>query len=220
MREVRALRGPYGFTPGERWLPEMGGYRKSGEVYIVEKGGENRSHSWRVLSERNPRSLMCDNIVSDDEAAALIALAAPSLKRSRVVSHGSGKVDPGRTSEGVFLENSDPVVKAVRNRVSQLAMVSERLMERTQVLKYTEGQYYKLHPDYFVGSKRERLGALGQRVATVMVWLNHVKSGGETQFNTRPKSTVLPSRNSAILFYSVDKEGVEDSSSVCVFFLG
>ena len=51
--------------------------------------------------------------------------------------------------------------------------------EAMQVLRYRSGQKYGAHHDYY-GSKDATPG--GPRYATVLMYLSHVKSGGETAF--------------------------------------
>ena len=52
--------------------------------------------------------------------------------------------------------------------------------EAIQILHYEHGQKYEPHFDYFYDKVNRELG--GHRVATVLMYLSHVKRGGETVF--------------------------------------
>jgi prolyl 4-hydroxylase len=57
----------------------------------------------QVLSWK-PRAFIYHNFLTDAEAAHLIKLAAPQMKRSRVVGEkNDGDIDDIRTSAGTFL---------------------------------------------------------------------------------------------------------------------
>ena len=56
-----------------------------------------------------------------------------------------------------------------------------------QVLRYTEGQKYEPHHDYFSDPVNKQYG--GHRYATVLMYLNNVTLGGETVFPTARDDT-------------------------------
>jgi prolyl 4-hydroxylase len=70
--------------------------------------------------------------------------------------------------------------------------------ERLQVLNYKPGAEYKPHFDYFPKGSPS-LEKNGQRVSTLIVYLNDVQEGGATTFPTIGLS-VIPKRGSAVYF--------------------
>eukprot|EP01064_Diplonema_japonicum_P031714 TRINITY_DN5750_c0_g1_i1.p1 TRINITY_DN5750_c0_g1~~TRINITY_DN5750_c0_g1_i1.p1 ORF type:complete len:285 (+),score=40.01 TRINITY_DN5750_c0_g1_i1:54-857(+) len=181
------------------------------------EGVTSHGCKWKVVSRTKPRAVKIDDFLQEGEAETIMKLADGKLTRSRVVSskNGGGKVDDVRTSEGVFLQNTgNEILKNVRKRVAQLAYVPYNHIENTQVLRYSDGQKYRMHPDFFSGKKKASLGKAGQRLATLITWLNDVPSGGETRFNSVPPLMVAPKKNSAILFYSLDPDRKEDHTSM------
>ena len=60
-------------------------------------------------------------------------------------------------------------------------------IEPTQILRYRPGERYRMHPDFFVGPKKEKMGRGGQRIATLIAWLNSVSGGGGTRINAQPQ---------------------------------
>ncbi|KAJ9468192.1 putative prolyl 4-hydroxylase 6 [Diplonema papillatum] len=208
----RRTTGPPGQpAPGAVWLPDTAPNTTTGVITAEAP----RLVTWRVLSAK-PRILYLEGFLDPGDAEELIDLAEPKLQRSRVVSSsGGGRVAGARTSEGTFLQNSEAVVQKLRRRVSLASLVPHTHIERTQILRYREGQQYSMHPDYFLGKKKASLGRFGQRIATLIAWLNHVPAGGETRFNKSPPLEVKPVKNDAVLFYNVDAHGVEDPTAVC-----
>jgi prolyl 4-hydroxylase len=92
-------------------------------------------------------------------------------------------------------------VEWLTDRVSQLTGWPASHMESIQVTHYAAGQDYDFHydapdpvPDDWVG---------GNRVVTVLVYMNDVERGGGTQFDT---VTVLPQAGRAVVFYPSDPE--------------
>lgn len=125
----------------------------------------------QVLSWR-PRAFIYHNFLSDSEAAHIIKLAAPQMKRSTVVgAHNQGVVDDIRTSAGTFLmRNQDPVVTAIEQRLAVWVGLPPSHQEDMQVLRYGPTNKYGPHID-----------GLG-RVCTVLIYLVPPEEGGETAF--------------------------------------
>eukprot|EP01062_Namystynia_karyoxenos_P004042 TRINITY_DN11432_c0_g2_i1.p1 TRINITY_DN11432_c0_g2~~TRINITY_DN11432_c0_g2_i1.p1 ORF type:complete len:327 (+),score=84.04 TRINITY_DN11432_c0_g2_i1:101-982(+) len=206
----RALR-----EAGTRWLPDVSGGATAGTIE-----SEGLQVGWRVLSREKPRVLILQPFVTPDEATELMRLAEPRLARSQVVDskNGSGKVDGVRTSEGAFIGDGEQArskaLNAVRRRVAAVMSLPVSNIEPTQILRYRAGERYLMHPDFFVGPKKEKMGPGGQRIATCIAWLNNVSSGGATRFNSVPSIVVRPQTFGAVLFYSVDRTGKEDGHSM------
>eukprot|EP01060_Flectonema_neradi_P003950 TRINITY_DN1259_c0_g1_i1.p1 TRINITY_DN1259_c0_g1~~TRINITY_DN1259_c0_g1_i1.p1 ORF type:complete len:293 (+),score=35.33 TRINITY_DN1259_c0_g1_i1:44-922(+) len=195
-----------------KWLPDYNNNRTEGLVKLSDV-----EVKYKVVSSEKPRALLIENIINTTEAELLMSLANGKLKRSQVVSNnGGGRIGSVRTSEGTFLTNEDPAVKVIRRRIASLAHVPVGHLERIQILRYESGQYYKLHPDFFSGAKLKRLGKAGQRMATCLMWLTNVTTGGgETVFsNAQPVISLSPRPLSGVLFYSLDRNGVEDKTSL------
>ena len=109
----------------------------------------------------SPRVFQVHNIASEEEANAIIdtalnATGDNALKRSTV---GSGtdddgndlsKEDFGRTSDNSW-DHESPAAKVMISRSFQLTNIEEDPGKRDglQVVRYTPGQGYNTHPDYF-----------------------------------------------------------------------
>jgi prolyl 4-hydroxylase len=172
----------------------------------------------KVLSW-SPRIFLLEHFLTPFECDHLIVKARPELKRSTVVSSVvDGEVHPARTSKGMFFQkdSGDLVLKNVERRIAELTMLPEENGEAIQVLSYGHGEEYQPHWDYFDSNTEG--GALcynrgGQRVATLIMYLENTEEGGETIF---PKANikVKPVKGNAVLFYNCTPDGKEDPLSL------
>ncbi len=181
-----------------------------------------RLTAWQVeiLSE-SPKIVLIHDFLSDDECAYLIELARPILKRSTVVNEsasGASKVDKRRTSEGAFLSNyyNESKLQKIEKKLSALTDYPRENGESIQVLHYGIGAEYRPHYDYFNpqtpgGASHLKRG--GQRLATVIMYLNTPIEGGETVF-PQASISVTPKKRNALLFYNCLPSGETDRLSL------
>lgn len=164
----------------------------------------------------SPRIILLRNFLSEKECNHLQTKAKPHLKRSEVIneSGGEGLIHEGRTSLGMFFETRgiDPIISRIEERISHLTMMPIENGEAIQVLNYKPGAEFKPHHDYF---ERDSAGGQNslkngeQRMATVIMYLNTAKEGGETIF-PEVNLKIAPQKGNAILFYNCSPDGKED----------
>lgn len=141
-----------------------------------------------VLTVQHPRIVVFRNLVSDAECDALIELARPRLSRSEtVVNHtGQSEVNAARTSQGMFFSRGEGgLVNAIEARIAALLNWPVERGEGLQVLRYGVGAEYRPHFDYFDPAQPGTQAILkrgGQRVGTLLMYLNTPASGGATTF--------------------------------------
>ena len=163
-------------------------------------------HTVHLLSTlRHPRVMVLGGFLSEAECDALMALAQPRLTRSETVDNGTGgsEVNAARTSEGMFFERGEAaVIQRIEQRIAHLVNWPVDHGEGLQILRYRPGAEYRPHHDYFdpahAGSKTI-LARGGQRVATLVMYLNTPASGGATTFPDAGLE-VLPLRGNAVYF--------------------
>ena len=123
----------------------------------------------------------------------------------------------GRTSEGMAFKLSETeVIKTIEHRIYELSNLPIENGEGIQVLHYPIGTEFRPHYDYFpenhLGSK-EFLEQGGQRVATLVMYLNDVDEGGETVFPELNLS-VYPKKGSALYFSYANSLGQLDEKTL------
>ncbi|WP_243523774.1 2OG-Fe(II) oxygenase [Bacillus pseudomycoides] len=140
-----------------------------------------------------PLIVVLENVLSDEECEELIELSKNSMRRSKIGA--SREVNNIRTSSGTFLEGNETVAK-IEKRVSLIMNIPVEYGEGLHVLKYTPGQEYKAHYDYFAEHSR---AAENNRISTLVMYLNDVEEGGETYFPKLDLS-IAPKKGSAVYF--------------------
>ena len=162
-----------------------------------------------VVALRDPRVVVFSGLLTDEECDELMALARERLARSHTVeiATGQSEIHAARTSEGMFFARGEnPVCARLEARIAGLVNWPLENGEGLQVLRYRPGTEYKPHYDYFDPAQPGTPVILqrgGQRVATVIVYLNTPLRGGATTFPD-VKLEVAPVRGHAV-FFSYDR---------------
>jgi prolyl 4-hydroxylase len=162
-----------------------------------------------IATLNHPRVVVLGNLLSAEECEALIASARPHLMRSLTVETKTGgeELNPDRTSSGMFFTRGQtPEVAAVEARIARLLNWPLENGEGFQVLHYMPGAEYKPHYDYFDPAEPGTSTILrrgGQRVATLVMYLNEPARGGGTTFPD-VGFEVAPVRGNAV-FFSYDR---------------
>jgi prolyl 4-hydroxylase len=158
-----------------------------------------------LLAVRHPRLVLFGQLLTDRECDALIELARPRLERSETVVNATGasEVSAVRTSDGMFFGRGEtPLIAHIERRIAALVRWPVDHGEGLQVLRYRPGAQYRPHHDYFDPAHAGTPAILargGQRVATVVVYLNRPERGGATTFPDAGIE-VAPQRGSAVFF--------------------
>ena len=173
----------------------------------VVSGGDREV---RVLSSMlAPRVVVFGGLLSHDECDALIELARARLVRSETVINDTGgsEVNTARTSDGMFFERGEnPMCQHIERRIAALLNWPVENGEGLQILRYRPGAEYKPHYDYFDPAHAGTPTILkrgGQRVGTLVMYLNDPLRGGATTFPD-VHLEVAPIKGNAV-FFSYDR---------------
>lgn len=145
-----------------------------------------------LVSMRNPRIVVFGNLLSHEECDAIIAAARPRMARSLTVATQSGgeEINDDRTSNGMFFQRGETgIVHQLEERIARLLRWPLDHGEGLQVLHYGPGAEYKPHHDYFAPGEPGTPTILkrgGQRVGTLVIYLNEPERGGATIFPEVP----------------------------------
>lgn len=115
-----------------------------------------------------------------------------------------------RTSESLALNTEEDVafIKTLVDRASKVTNHDWKKWEAPVITKYRQGALFAKHNDASPtkGSEWKDLG--GQRVVTVITYLNTCKTGGGTKFDELG-FTVQPQQGSALIFHPADATTLE-----------
>ena len=160
----------------------------------------------RVVSrQHDPEVVVFANLLSPSECDALMLAAKPRLSRSLTVdTHtGGNALHADRTSQGMFFDRFESeVVYRIEKRIAKLLHWPVKHGEGLQVLRYRKGAQYAPHYDYFDARDAGTpllLQRGGQRVATLIMYLNTPEAGGATVFPDLGLQ-IMPQRGQAVFF--------------------
>lgn len=162
-----------------------------------------------VMSLRLPRVVIFADLLTAEECDGLMAQATSRLVRSETVDTATGgsEVHAARTSDGMFFERGEtPLIDRIERRIATLLNWPLDHGEGLQILRYRPGAQYKPHNDYFDPEQPGTPKIVergGQRVGTLVMYLNTPQQGGATVFPDVGLE-VAPVRGSAV-FFSYDR---------------
>lgn len=171
------------------------------------------------------------NLLTSKQCDALINIAKKKGLENSLVFENGGKgfrTDDGnmitttsnteqRISKQAWLRIDDDIInnneKFLINRLQLLSQyitgINIDYQEEQQVVMYEKGGFFKPHFDSCEGTPNDCFGMNGhggQRITTLLIYLNDNFKGGETKFTNENVNTVIkPVKGMAILFYNVSE---------------
>jgi len=183
----------------------------------VLRGGDRDIH---VLTRTDkPTIAVLEGVLTHDECDALMAAARPRLEASTIVDPRTGEqvVSPDRTSHGMFFRLAEtPLLATLDTRISALMNMPMENGEGLQVLQYAPGAQSRPHFDFLMpgnAANQASIARSGQRVSTMVIYLNDVEDGGETVFPETGLS-VVPRKGNAVYFEYCDSQGQLDGRTL------
>ena len=185
-------------------------------VYTAEGGDRRVPVLFRLAS---PQVQLFQQLLSDDECDALVALSRGRLARSPVVNPDTGDENliDARTSMGAMFQVAEhALIARIESRIAAVTGVPAEHGEGLQILNYKPGGEYQPHFDYFnpqrPGEARQ-LSVGGQRIATLVIYLNTAEAGGATAF-PRVGLEVAPVKGNAVYFSYLLPDGTLDDRTL------
>jgi hypothetical protein len=164
-----------------------------------------------------PRIAVVAGLVAPRACDWIVERARPHMQRAQVYDprDGGGRTAPARSnSEMRFgFEQLDLVLMFTAARIAALTGFPFQAMEPASVLHYRPGEEFRPHYDYLdpgIASFAAEVARIGQRVATLLLYLNADFGGGESDFPLA-KFRFKGGKGDALLFYNVTPDGNPDS---------
>ncbi|QQX83968.1 2OG-Fe(II) oxygenase [Cupriavidus necator] len=185
-------------------------------VYAADGGDRQVPILFRLAS---PQVQLFQQLLTDDECDALVALSRGRLARSPVVNPDTGDENliDARTSMGAMFQVAEhALIARIEARIAAVTGVPAEHGEGLQILNYKPGGEYQPHFDYFnpqrPGEARQ-LSVGGQRIATLVIYLNTPEAGGATAF-PRVGLEVAPVKGNAVYFSYLLPDGTLDERTL------
>jgi prolyl 4-hydroxylase len=124
-----------------------------------------------------------DNFISNEDCQELINYIDSNHSRSMVVSATGNELHDARTSSTCTLLDSYDVIQNLKEKISKELKIPTTHFEPIQGQLYEPGQFFKQHYDWFNAEGYDmHIGPMGNRIWTVMIYLNQDCIGGQTKF--------------------------------------
>lgn len=169
----------------------------------------------RVLSER-PLIAAFPGFAKEAECKWVIDRARGRLEPAKVFHKRTGDQTYDSVRDNSCIEfqlpDMDLVLEVLRARIAAAIRLPVPIFEPTQVLHYSVGEQFRPHHDFLdpdIPGFAEQLRLYGQRIATVLVYLNDDYSGGATVF-PRIGISYRGGAGDALFFANVDRGGRAD----------
>lgn len=125
------------------------------------------------------------NFISKKDCKDIIKMIDLNNTPSAVAGGGKEKSSYGesRTSSTSNLDSNNPIIKRIQKRIAKKLGLNINQGEALQGQLYKPGEFFKPHQDWFSGdSYTNHCLASGNRIHTLMIYLNIPEEGGETKF--------------------------------------
>lgn len=161
----------------------------------------------RIYGDDRARIYAVPQFLDDDECIRLMAMIDETAMPSDIFK--AEGYDNYRTSHSGNLDRENAFVRTIDERIDALLGMDYPHGETIQGQRYAEGEYFRLHADFFYISEpywpdMERCG--GQRTWTAMAYLNEPERGGATKFD-RLGVKIAPERGLLLAWNNMDVNG-------------
>ena len=154
-----------------------------------------------------------ENFLNGQECEKIIELISRKLRPSDLSSYEADS--SYRTSRTCDLGTlNDSFMEDIDSRICKMMGIDASYSEVVQGQYYEVGQQFKAHTDYFEPNEIAQYGGkMGQRTYTMMIYLNDVEEGGETEFVNVNKA-FKPKQGMAVIWNSLHSDGSTNSDSM------
>lgn len=208
---IEAVMGTFAQDEPSRKKEQEGSYFFQHENGLQTSDGQLMNVVMRCNA---PDVVLLDNFMSESECDALCELSKDTLTKSTVVDDktGEGVKHEARTSQGTYFSLAqNALVDKIEARISEITGQPAINGEGIQILNYIDGGEYKPHFDYFPDNEggRANMSHGGQRIITIIMYLNDVAAGGATIF-PEINLNIYPKKGSALYFSYFSTSGKVD----------
>ncbi len=156
------------------------------------------------INDPYDKPFILHHFITPEQCKQIISYADGKLFDSEVVG---GKHKNIRNSQQCWIPKNNPLVKPLFDRVSKMFNIPTENAEDLQVVRYLPGQYYNEHHDACCDDNDKCLEFVkkgGQRVLTVLIYLNDEFEEGNTYFKNLDLK-IKPPVGDAIIFFPLAK---------------
>lgn len=170
----------------------------------------------------DPYLFIIDDFLTDEECEFIKTVSKDGLQGAGVSFLDTEKDKyeksnyKGRTNKSNWIKKEKyPEILKISQRIADLMNCDYRYFEDFQVIHYNVSEEYKYHYDAYNKKEKEKYKKFcsdrGNRIGTVLVYLNDVEEGGETGFDSIDSSDsqllVEARKGRLVLFKNLNPDG-------------
>ena len=171
----------------------------------------------RVYLSKTPEIFYIDKFITNKEIEYIINASKGKLNKANVSYLNKDaknyKNYKGRTNKSYWLDkNSDPITLKLCKRIAKEVDCDWIHFENFQIIHYGPGEEYQYHFDAYNKKELEKYnnfcGERGNRLKTVLVYMNNVEEGGGTGFKNigKGETVVEAKKGRMVVFENVNKK--------------
>jgi prolyl 4-hydroxylase len=148
-----------------------------------------------------------ENVITPEDAEYIMNYAHDKFTLSGLVGTASAN-ESIRKSETCWLPRDDPIARKLIERVCAMANKPFENAEDLQIVRYKPNGFYKPHHDSCCDTNKaceDFIKRGGQRVVTLVVYLNDAFGAGETNFPSLGLKIKAP-KYGGVLFYPMNED--------------
>jgi len=169
----------------------------------------------------DPYIYTIDDFLSEKECKFIINVSKDNLKLAGVSldkrqTESERRIYKGRTNKSYWMPlDKYPETLNIAKKIAERIGCNYRHFESFQVIHYDENEEYKYHYDAYNKEETEKYekycGERGNRIRTVLVYLNNVEEGGGTGFDSLSEYDeeviIQPKMGKMVVFTNVNDDG-------------
>tara|TARA_B100001287_G_C22639768_1_gene509472 strand:+ start:796 stop:1434 length:639 start_codon:yes stop_codon:yes gene_type:complete len=169
----------------------------------------------------DPYIYTIDNFLTEKECKFIIDVSKDNLKLAGVSTkyrqtESERRIYKGRTNSSYWMpHNAYPETLKIAKKIAKRIGCNYKCFENYQVIHYNENEEYKYHYDAYNKKDEEKYekfcGKRGNRIRTILVYLNDVDEGGGTGFDSLyeydEEFIVEPKMGKMVVFTNVNDDG-------------
>ena len=159
-----------------------------------------KKDNYALMTDAYEDPYIINNIINEQEANHIISKSSMQLNDSRIL--GDTLDTKIRKSKSTWLYKDDPVVMKIMIKIANIVKLPLENAEALQVVKYDPSGYYNEHHDSCCDGHQlcaEFIKRGGQRIKTILIYLNDEFTEGATNFPVLNKK-FKPPKYSAVIF--------------------
>ena len=184
-----------------------------GQQFKPDRYPKNLTSRLRTIASEKLEIYGVEDFLTQYECEEIIEIIKSNLKPSKLSSQESDQFfRTSKTCEFDGLKNK--IIRSLDKRICELIGIPNNFSEPMQGQFYDVNEEFKPHTDYF--EKDELLihgNKMGQRTYTVMIYLNNVEKGGETNF-LKLGQVIKPKIGKAIVWNNLNNDGSPNIYSI------